>query len=315
MLEMYVAIWRVDPRRQSILILLSVAVAAMAAVPLSYQKAIINELTHDKISADKLVGLCSAMMALIIVSLALKWALGFGANTLGEDVIRRLRRRIYQTVLGQGADREVASGTVATMISAEAEELGKFAGAAYSEPVVQVGTMVAVVGYIATSQPVLGLIALCIVVPQVILVLSTQKVVNRYVGQRVRVLRKSTSDIVADDLARENAGVLAAFDEIYGTRRSMFLWKLSTKFVLSTINSAGTVALLLLGGLAVIDGRTDIGTVVAATMGMARLQGPTTYLIAFYRQVSATRVKYELLKSVARADDDGRATAATPGIV
>ena len=72
MLEMYVAIWRVDPRRQSILILLSVAVAAMAAVPLGYQKAIINELTHDKISADKLVGLCSAMMALIIVSLALK---------------------------------------------------------------------------------------------------------------------------------------------------------------------------------------------------------------------------------------------------
>lgn len=315
MFEMYAAIWRASPRRQVILILLSVAVAGMAAVPLSYQKSIINELTHDKISADKLIALCTAMMALVLLSLALKWALGFGANTLGEDVIRRLRAQIYRNVLGQGSAREVPTGTITTVIAAEAEELGKFTGSAYSEPVVQVGTMVAVVGYVATSQPVLGLVALCMIVPQVILVLTTQKVVNRHVGHRVRVLRKSTSDMVADDLARENAEVLNAFDEIYDTRRSIFMWKLSTKFLLSTINQAGTVAILLLGGLAVIDGRTDVGTVVAATMGMARLQGPTNYLIAFYRQVSANQVKYELLKTVAKLEHSipTDAETATPG--
>jgi len=79
----------------------------------------------------------------------------------------------------------------------------------------------------------------------------------------------------------------------------MFIWKLSTKFVLSALNGAGMVAVLLLGDLLVIDGRTDVGTIVAATMGLGCIQGPTAFLIAFYLQVSATWVKFELLRDVA----------------
>ena len=43
--------------------------------------------------------------------------------------------------------------------------------------------------------------------------------------------------------------------------------------------------------------------VVAATMGLARLQQPWTLLIAFYRQVSAVRVKFELLRSAVPPDE------------
>ncbi|WP_428928409.1 ABC transporter transmembrane domain-containing protein [Marinibacterium sp. SX1] len=312
MWDMYAAIWRVSGRRQVILILLSVAIAALAAVPLSYQKDIINELTDDQISQQVLIRLCAEMLGVIVLSLGLKWALGFLSNLLGEDVIRRLRRRIYGDAVGGGPAHELGAGTVTTMVSAEAEELGKFAGSAFSEPVVQIGTMVSVVGYIATAQPVLGLIALMIVAPQVILVLTTQRVVNRFVAERVRVLRRATRDIVDTDLARESAEVLRGFDEIYDTRRQMFLWKLSTKFVLSLINGAGTVGVLLLGGWAVLNGTTDVGTVVAATMGLARLQGPTSFMIAFYRLISATRVKFELLRDVALPRPD-KETATSRG--
>jgi ABC-type bacteriocin/lantibiotic exporter with double-glycine peptidase domain len=52
----------------------------------------------------------------------------------------------------------------------------------------------------------------------------------------------------------------------------------------------------------VLDGKTDVGTVVAATMGLGRIQGPTSFLIAFYRQVSANRVKFELLRGVFTPD-------------
>ncbi|CAN0584752.1 unnamed protein product [Ectocarpus sp. 12 AP-2014] len=79
----------------------------------------------------------------------------------------------------------------------------------------------------------------------------------------------------------------------------MFMWKMSTKFATSAINGIGTVGVLALGGYHVVQGNTDVGTVVAATMGLARLQGPTSFMIAFYRQISATRVKYELLRDVA----------------
>jgi ABC-type bacteriocin/lantibiotic exporter with double-glycine peptidase domain len=90
------------------------------------------------------------------------------------------------------------------------------------------------------------------------------------------------------------------FDRIFNVRRTMFKWKLSTKFILSAINGAGTVLVFLLGGLFVLEGRTDVGTVVAATLGLNRLQGPTAFLIAFYREVSANRVKFELLRSLPR---------------
>lgn len=295
---MYLAIWRVSGRRQIVLIALSVAIAALAAVPLGYQKDIINELTEDVLDGADLVSLCAGMMAFILLSLALKWTLGYMSGTLGEDVIRLIRNRIFDAKRDKAstAPLPIASGTLSTMVSAEAEELGKFAGSAYSEPVVQIGTLISVVGFIASTQPRLGLIAMAIILPQIILVLLTQIQVNRLVAERVHVLRGATDKIVHDDIEKTAQDVVADFDRIYETRRHMFLWKLSTKFVLSAINGAGTVAVLLLGGWLVIEGRTDVGTVVAATIGLGRLQAPTAFMIAFYRQVSATRVKYELLR-------------------
>ncbi len=300
MFSLYAAIWRVSGRRQIVLIVLSIAIAGLAAVPLSFQKDIINALTSGDLKTDILIRLCTGMMLVILLSLALKWVLGYRVSILGEDIIRLLRNRIYS---GSKQDKSdgfdgIPTGTLATVISAESEELGKFSGSAFSEPVVQVGTLISVIGYIASTQPVLGAIALTMIIPQIILVLFTQRPVNRLVADRVRILRHSTDLITttqADGIVQE---VLDEFDAIYETRRRIFIWKLSTKFLLSAVNGAGTVAVLLLGGFIVIEGRTDVGTVVAATIGLGRLQGPTAFLIAFYRQVSATRVKFELLRGL-----------------
>lgn len=305
MFSLYKAIWQVSGRRQIILILLSIAIAALAAVPLSFQKDIINALTVGDLEKDVLIRLCTGMMSVIFLSLGLKWLLGYRASILGEDVIRLLRSRIYLGSKQDSSDgiSNIPAGTLATVISAESEDLGKFSGSAFSEPVVQIGTLISVVGYIGSTQPVLGTVALLMIAPQVILVLFTQRPVNKLLGERVRMLRHSTNLITttqADELVQE---VLDEFDAIYETRRRIFIWKRSTKFLLSSINGAGTIAILLLGGFMVIQGRTDVGTIVAATIGLGRLQGPTAFLIAFYRQVSATRVKFELLKGIRQIPD------------
>jgi ABC-type bacteriocin/lantibiotic exporter with double-glycine peptidase domain len=307
MFSLYAAIWRVSGRRQIMLILLSIAIAGLAAVPLSFQKDIINALTSGDLKADVLIRLCIGMMSMILLSLALKWILGFRASVLGEDIIRLLRNRIYS---GSKQDKlegfgGIPTGTLATVISAESEDLGKFTGSAFSEPVVQVGTLISVIGYIASTQPVLGGIALTMIAPQIVLVLFTQRPVNRLVADRVQILRHSTNLISTTQAEGIVQDVLDEFDAIYETRRRIFIWKLSTKFLLSAINGAGTVAILLLGGFIVIEGRTDVGTVVAATIGLGRLQGPTAFLIAFYRQVSATRVKFELLQGLRHNNQKG----------
>lgn len=295
MLQFYRAIWRLSARRQIVLILLSISVAALAAAPLKFQQDIINGLGENRASKEELIWLCAGMLAVILLSLSLKWLMGFRANMLGEDTIRFLRRYILGVYLETGAKSE-ETGQSAAMITAEAEELGKFFGSAFSEPVVQIGTLISVIGFIASTQPGLGLIACLVIVPQVVIVLYTQVRVNALLSERVRILRRATGHVTGGEAAKLEQQVLQEFDEIFDTRRRIFHWKLSTKFLLSAINGAGTVLVLMLGGAMVLRGITDVGTVVAAVMGLGRLQAPTAFLIAFYRQVSATRVKFELLR-------------------
>jgi len=296
MFKLYRAIWRASAGRQIILIILSIAIAALAAVPLEFQRDIINHLTSDDVDTDRLLRLGAGMMGVILLSLALKWLLGYRAGTLGEDVIRLIRQRllIRTSDLGETGE-DLRKGTMTTAISAEAEELGKFAGGAFADPVVQIGTLISVIGYISSTQPGLGLIAFSMIVPQIVIVLVSQRKVNVFVAERVRILRSATDQLTTEDIDAAARDIEAEFDRIYETRRRMFLWKLSAKFLLSVINGAGTVGVLMLGGWLVLEGRTDVGTVVAATSGLSRIQGPTSFLIAFYRQVSANRIKYELM--------------------
>lgn len=296
MLELYKVIWRVSAGRQIVLILLSICIAALAAVPLNFQKEIVNLLTKDDMKTSELFLLGAGMMGAILLSLFLKWVMGYRSGVLGEDLIRLIRNRL---VTGTAAGRvHVPVGTLSTAVSAEAEEVGKFAGGAFSDPVVQIGTLISVVGFIASTQPKLGMIALGLIIPQIVIVLVSQRTVNRLVAKRVRILRRSTDTLTTKNIAEAEDAILEAYDQIYDTRRTMFIWKLSTKFLLSTINSVGTVVVLILGGYLVIKGETDVGTVVAATMGLGRIQSPTAFLIAFYRQVSANRVKFELLRDL-----------------
>jgi ABC-type multidrug transport system fused ATPase/permease subunit len=306
-IELYSAIWRVSGRRQLVLVLLSLAVAGLSAVPLSYQKDIVNALSIATIDTPRLLLMCAEMIGVILLSLSLKWLMSYRSGKLGEDIIRRLRRHLYDSsaAAAQTHGKRIPKGTLATTISAEAEELGKFAGGAFSDPVVQIGTLVVVIGYIATSQPLLGLISLAMITPQVIIVLITQRKVNELVARRVRILRGSTDKILKQYDDGPDLAIGEDFDKIFETRRVMFIWKLSTKFVISALNAAATVGVLALGGWMVLEGRTDVGTVVAATLGLSRLQAPTSFLIAFYRQVSAARVKFDLVRELMEISPNG----------
>lgn len=295
MLDLYAAIWRVSGGRQVVLIILSICIAALAAVPLGFQKEIINLLTSGTIDQAKLFSLGAGMMCAIIMSLTLKWIMGYRSGILGEDIIRLIRSRLVEVV---ARDDTVSTGTLSTAVSAEAEEVGKFAGGAFSDPVVQIGTLISVIGFIAATQPKLGMIALALIFPQIVIVLISQRQVNRFVAERVRILRGATGRLTHEQVQQIEADLLCAFGDIYETRRQMFIWKLSSKFLLSVINGAGTVIVLVLGGLYVIDGQTDVGTVVAATLGLGRIQAPTAFLIAYYRQVSVNRVKFDLLRDL-----------------
>lgn len=297
MLELYQRIWRNTWRAQIVLIILSLCVAAVAALPLHYQKVIINGLAGD-LDRQHLLLLGAQFLCVLVFSAALKFVLGYRMSILGEATIRLVRTRIYSREANTDRPKDeepLQQGTLATMIAAEAEEVGKFAGSAIASPLMQVGILVSVIAYIASNQPSLGILVLGVVLPQALIVFAIQKKINIRIAERVRVLRRATNRVVSEDMKRAEQAVLSDFDEIYEARRKIFLFKLSAKFALNTINGIGTAGVLMLGGWQVLSGQTDIGIVVAALIGLGRISQPWRELIAFYRELNAVLVKFQLL--------------------
>jgi hypothetical protein len=92
----------------------------------------------------------------VLLSAGLKFALGLRQSVVGEDVVRRIRERLYTnyvTDTASGAADLPQRGTLLSMLAAEAEVVGSFAGAAIATPLLQLGTLVSVIAFIAVSQP------------------------------------------------------------------------------------------------------------------------------------------------------------------
>lgn len=297
MLDFYKAIWRATWRQQILLIGLSIAIAALAAAPLKYQKEAINGLVGGN-SFAALLALCTAYFALVLLSAALKFLLNYRISLVGEGVIRFIRERLYTGHVSErakGVQNLPEKGTLLTTLSADAEDVGSFSGSAIAEPLMMLGTLVSVIGFISVSQPVLGMLAFGMILPQAVIVLAIQQRINARVKQRVRFLRAASDAVSRSDLHEIEAKVLEDFDQIFETRRTIFFLKLSTKFVLKAINAVGTVGVLLLGGWLVIEGQTDIGTVVASLTGLTQISGPWLEMVTFFRSASTMRVRYDLI--------------------
>ena len=136
--NMYRTIWSATARDQPLLIVLSLAVAALAAVPLKFQQLVVNSLVEHG-SASYLAWLCGGLLAAVLASAALKFALNLSMSMVGERVVLRIRDRLYTShvaAVAAGGIEPPKRGTLVTMLSAEAESVGSFAGVAIATPLV-----------------------------------------------------------------------------------------------------------------------------------------------------------------------------------
>ncbi len=311
MLDLYRAVWRVTGRQQPLLIGLSLLVAALAAVPLKFQQLVVNSLIEGG-DRHRLAWLCAGFLGAVLLSAAFKLALGLRQSVVGEGVVRRIRERLYVNHVADAASEAAdlpQRGALLSMLAVEAEVVGSFAGAAIASPLLQLGTLVSVIAFIMASQPRLGILALAVIVPQAWIVMAIQSRINRRVRERVQSLRDASDRISASDLARVEDEVVADFRSMYETRRRIFALKLSSKFALGAISAVGKVGILFLGGWLVLEGRSDVGTVVASLTGLTRIEGPWRDLVSFYRSASTVRVKYAMLeRAIAPRPSQSRGT-------
>ena len=306
MREFYAYVWRSSAPRQIVLIILAVMAALLAMAPLELQRHIINTLAGRE-KAERLAWLCGAYLVAALSIGGLKYLLNIKSAGLGESMILSLRKDIFNSSspLESGeAINETANkaGTFVAMIATEAEAVGKFVGDCISTPTVQAGTLVSVLGYMLYTEPLLGLVVLLIALPQIFAVPMIQRRINTLVRERVRTVRRA-GDLVVDNMqgVGASAGSLGseigkAFEVIYGVRLHVFKLKFGLKVLVSGLQSVGVFALLFIGGIMVLNGKTEIGIVVAFISGLDRVLDPWRELIAFVRSTSSAKVQFDLIE-------------------
>jgi ABC-type multidrug transport system fused ATPase/permease subunit len=308
MRELYAYVWRSSAAQQIVLIILAIIAAVLATAPLELQRHIINTLAgHEKF--ERLGWLCGGYLIAALVIGGLKYIVNIKSAGLGEFTIRALREEVRHNFSAGNPDvtpdetRENRSGALVTTISSQAEAVGQFVGDCISTPIVQAGTLLSVLSYMLYTEPRLGMVVLFIAVPQLFVVPMIQRRINVHVRERSHTLVRA-GDLMVEPALRlgSSAGSLSseiskAFETIYLARLAVFKLKFGLKFLISALQSTAVFVVLFAGGIMVLNGKTEIGIVVAFISGLDRVLEPWREMIAFLRSTSAAKVQFDLIES------------------
>ena len=250
--------------------------------------------------------LCGGFLLLVIANQAFKYVINVLAGRTGERMLRRLRYDLYSRVLRFPLPhfRRLSPGEIITMITAEVEPLGGFIGDAFKLPVFQGGYLLVILAFLLVQNWVMAAAAVALYPLQFYVVPKLQRRVNAFAKERVRLVRRLSDRIGEtvsgiqeirgnDTSAYERAAMSAALGEIYTVRLRIFIWKFVIKFLNNSINHLGPFCFYSIGGYFVIEGRLEIGTLMAAIAAHKDLAAPWKELLNYYQRREDARIKYE----------------------
>ncbi len=305
--NVYAYIYRFSFRPQLLVVLLTLALLPLAPVPLELQRRMLD----DAIAAgdvELLIRLGTYYLGVLVVAALLKLAMKIQREFISARIVHALRRSIYYCIYtvvppanwrGGKTDR-VDEGAVVSMLTGEAEKLGGFAGQALSGPLLQIGTLVTILGYMFWVEPLVAAIALALYSPQFIIVPLSQIRLNALTRAKALKVRELGGFIVdnAEDalLGREPPATYTSLtDRILDLRRRFVLTKNVVRALNNLLIALGPFGVIAYGGWLVIQGRTEIGVILAFVSGLERLGGPIRDLIGSYRQIANARMRYRML--------------------
>jgi ABC-type bacteriocin/lantibiotic exporter with double-glycine peptidase domain len=287
---------RCSGRHQVALALLAVGVFGLSSVPLELQRRIVNDAIKNG-SIETILWLAAAYAGVALLEQGLKLALNVYRAWVSEDATRGLRRTLEAPTDGDGA----AAGTHTAMAVAEAEPIGGFVGMAISEPLLQMGILVSVVGYMAFIEPWTLALSAGFLVPQMLFVPPMQHAINLRAERRIKVLRRVGGDIVETGAPED-----ARIERVFELNMGIYKLKYSMNLLMNFMHYLAVAVALGVGGWFVLQHRIEFGTVVAVISGLGRLKDPWSDLVSWGRELSVDSVKYRLF-----ADAVGRRGLAT----
>jgi ABC-type multidrug transport system fused ATPase/permease subunit len=296
---LYHYIWRISRSQQMIIVMLTMIISPMPMAYLELQRRIVDDAIPQRdVRLLALLGI--AYLVVICVKSALKYGLNMAKGIVVEIVIRDLRRRVMKRAESPSEGPDSSSlpnrATLVSMLSAESEDMSGFSGDAFAVPLLSIGTIVYIAGYLLWVQPAIAILALVVYLPQILIVPATQRKINRLARLRIRLTRFLGNLAVSlpTKVAAQTRGEVQ-IKRLYRVR----IWIYRRKFFLSELGNflanVGPLIVLTFGGYLVTIGRAEIGTLVVFISGLQRIADPWDELVSFYRAISNTTVMYAMI--------------------
>lgn len=293
---------------QAGLAVLSVAVFGLSVVPLELQRRIVNGLSQQA-AFESIAWLAAGYAAVALAEQGLKMALNIYRGWVAESTVRRLRDTVRGMASGARAYSTEDAGVEIAMVLEEAEPIGGFTGISLSEPLLQAGILVSVVAYMLVLQPWLALIGLAFFLPQTVFVPCLQRAINHRARDRILVKRDVSGAIAGGHRATEMPGH-GPIQRIFALNMGIYRRKFLMNLLMNLMHHLSVAVALCVGGWMVLEGRIEIGTVVAVVGGLGKLNDPWGDLVNWAREFSVVAVKYRLFADgtewLAAAASDGK---------
>ena len=298
--DLYRYIWRVSARDQVLLSLLAVAIFLLELAPLELQRRIVNGAVEGR--GFEFVGmLCLVYVAVELLHGGLKLAMNVYRGSVAETANKRLRLQMNPAADAAKAEpaKEGEEGVKISMIVAEVESVGNFVGSSFSEPLLNAGILLSILGYMVFTQPWMALVALLIFCPQFLFIPFLQEAINRRTKRRIETMRALSVDIVDEAAERDGERSQQTFRRrianVYQLNMQIFRRKYGMNFLMNLFYHLGIIGILAVGGWLVLQGKTEVGTIVAFISGLSRMNDPWGDLVDFFRNLTNTGLKYRMI--------------------
>ena len=288
-----------------IILLLTILVTVFTRVfPLEMQKRIVNQAINLK-AIDLLLLYCGLYLAAVLINSALKYLISVLQTIIGQRAAAGMRKELYHHTLNLPLAffRKTQPGMVVQSFATELATAGDFVGMAVAIPVTSVLTLIAFAVYLLWLNPLLAAVSFAVYPLAVLLIPWLQKRSNLENTKRVDASRNLSSKIVEavsgihEIQANcaynvENRKFGAIVDELLKIRIVWNLYRQGIKVITNFFTNFSPFLIFILGGYLAINGRLELGALVAFLSAQEKVFDPWRELIDFYQSYQEASVSY-----------------------
>lgn len=252
--------------------------------------------------------LCAGFLLSVLAHGLLKMRINTMKGVLSERMLRRFRYVLIARIMRfpQPYFERVSQAEMVSMVTAESEPMGGLMGDAISQPVLQAGQMITILGFLFLQSVWFGLAACALIPLQAWLIPKLQRQINLLNKKRIHEVR-----VLASQLGESAAGVSALringgwryrlatitdqLGRLFQIRFEIYQKKFFMKFINNFITQLTPFFFFSVGGYLVLQGSVSLGALVAALAAYKDLSSPWKELLTYYNQTQDMALRWEVI--------------------